>query len=290
MAAIQAAEPIATTPASSERVDDPAPPRQRRPAGRERLTRALLGIRPWLSVVAIVAGWHLADVVGLLNERILPGPTAVWDAAVRLVADGRLVEALGASLPRVGIGLAVGITVGTLLGLISGYWRLGEDIVDRPMQMVRAVPFTALTPLFILWFGIDELPKIMLVIVGTAVPLYINTFAGIRNVDRRLVEVAMVYDPGPVSIATRVLLPGALPQILTGLRYGLGIGWVALIVAETMAASSGIGFLLTTARQYSETDVVIVCIVLYALLGVITDLLVRWLEAWLLRWRVANRP
>lgn len=286
MATIEVAEHAAATPSSGPRPTPGAGSRRQRSGAR----RVLLAIRPWLSVVAIVVVWHLADVAGALDDRILPGPTAVGEAAAGLVVDGRLVDALAASLPRVVIGLTLGVSIGTLLGLVSGYWRLGEDIVDRPMQMVRAVPFTALTPLFILWFGIDELPKIMLVLVGTAVPLYINTFAGIRNVDRRLVEVALVYDPRPASIATRVLLPGALPQILTGLRYGLGIGWVALIVAETMAASSGIGFLLTTARQYSETDVVIVCIVLYAMLGVITDLLVRWLEAWLLRWRVANRP
>lgn len=256
------------------------------PSTPQRLWRT---IRPWLSVAAIFAAWWLADLLGALNPQILPGPFAVLGAAVGLVQDGRLAEALGASLPRVGIGVTVGVAVGTLLGLVAGYWRLGEDIVDRPMQMIRAVPFTALTPLFILWFGIDELPKIMLVIVGTAVPLYINTYAGIRGVDPKLIEVAAIYDPRPVTIATRVLLPGALPQILTGLRYGLGVGWIALIVAETVAASSGIGFLLTTARQYSQTGVVIVCIIFYALLGVATDRLVRLLERRLLRWRRTAR-
>ncbi|MEL5990768.1 ABC transporter permease [Microbacterium phosphatis] len=208
-------------------------------------------------------------------------------AAGTLIADGELTAALAASLPRATIGTVAGAATGILLGFVAGSSRLGSDIVDRPMQMVRAVPFTALTPLFILWFGIGELPKIALVAVGTAVPLYLNTYAGIRGVDRHLVEVMRVLDAGRLMLWRKLLLPAALPQILTGLRFGLGIGWIALIVAETVAASSGIGFLLTTARQYSRTDVVIVCIVVYALLGVLTDLLVRLLEARLLSWRPA---
>lgn len=246
----------------------------------------LLGImRPWLSTLAIVALWWIADLLGWLNERILPGPGPVLAAAWRITADGELLEALAASLPRATLGIVAGAATGILLGFVAGSSRLGSDLVDRPMQMVRAVPFTALTPLFILWFGIGELPKIVLVAVGTAVPLYLNTHAGIRGVDRRLVEVMRVFQPGRAALWRDLLLPAALPQILTGLRFGLGIGWVALIVAETVAASIGIGFLLTTARQYSRTDVVIVCIVVYALLGVATDLLVRLLERRLLRWR-----
>jgi len=251
--------------------------------------RLWLGLRPWLSLIALVIVWQVADGAGWLNERILPGPGAVVTAAWDLILDGRLAESIGASLPRAGLGILFGVLCGVLLGFIAGYWRLGEDIVDRPMQVIRALPFTALTPLFILWFGIGELPKVMLVIVGVAVPLYINTYSGIRGVDRKLIEVAYVYDRRAWTIWRRVLLPGALPQILTGLRFGLGIGWIALIVAETVAASSGIGALMTTARQYSQTDVVIVCIVVYALLGVLTDLIVRWLEAYLLRWRSTIR-
>jgi len=260
--------------------------RSARPTG---WRRAWLGLRPWLSLIAILVLWQVADSAGWLNERILPGPGAVASAAWELILNGRLGEALAASVPRAGLGILFGVAAGVLLGFVAGYWRLGEDIVDRPMQVIRALPFTALTPLFILWFGIDELPKVMLVTVGVAVPLYINTYAGIRSVDRKLIEVAYVYDRRAWTIWRRVLFPGALPQILTGLRFGLGIGWIALIVAETVAASSGIGALMTTARQYSQTDVVIVCIVVYALLGVLTDLVVRALEAYLLRWRSTIR-
>jgi sulfonate transport system permease protein len=241
--------------------------------------------RPWFSLVFIGIVWWIAGQAGLLNERILPGPWNVAHAFGQLLVNGELALALEASLPRVGWGLLIGVTAGLLLGFASGYWHLGEDIIDRPLQALKAIPFTALTPLFILWFGIGELPKILLVAVGVAVPLYLNTFAGIRGVDYKLIEVAYVYDRRPLIIARDILLPGALPQILTGLRYGLSIGWVALIVAESIAASTGIGFLLTNARTYSKTDVVIVCILVYAFLGVLTDLIVRQLEHSLLRWR-----
>lgn len=257
---------------------EPAPP--------SRLSRGTWkALRPWFSTIALLVAWYTGSQLNLLNPRILPGPDTVAFAAYELIVDGRLTDALAASLPRVGIGLSIGVLVGISFGVLSGYWKLGEDVIDRPMQMLRAIPFTALTPLFILWFGIDELPKVMLVVVGTVVPLYINTYSGIRSVDHRLIEAASIYDARPVKLAIRVLLPGALPQVLSGLRYGLALGWVALIVAETMAASSGIGFLLTTARQYSQTDVVIVCIVLYALLGLVTDRIVKALENRLLAWR-----
>ncbi|KAB1644235.1 ABC transporter permease subunit [Gulosibacter chungangensis] len=242
-------------------------------------------LRPWLSVLVVLAIWQFADVLGWLNERVLPGPGAIWSAFFDLAVGGQLGQAILASLPRVLIGMTVGILSGTLLGLVSGFWRLGEDLVDKPMQMVRAIPFTALVPLFILWFGIDEAPKIALVIVGTAVPLYINTSSGIKSVDRRLLELAQLYRLSSFQTALQVLIPAALPQILAGLRHGLGLAWVALIVAETIGANAGVGFLLTTARQYGQTDVVIVCILLYAALGVLTDLIVRGLETYLLRWR-----
>lgn len=247
--------------------------------------RWLRGLRPWLSIVAVLVIWWVADVFGALNPRVLPGPLAVATALVTIVSDGLLVEALAASLPRVGWGLLLGGLSGVFLGFCASYWRIGEDLIDRPVQAIKAIPFTALTPLFILWFGIEELPKILLVAVGVAVPLYLNTYSGIRGVDRKLIEVARVYDPRAWTIARDILLPGALPQILTGFRYGLSIGWVALIVAESIAASSGIGFLLTNARTYAQTDVVIVCILVYAFLGVLTDLIVRQLERSLLRWR-----
>lgn len=245
--------------------------------------------RPWASAAALLLVWFVLDVAGLLNERILPGPGPILEAAWRLIGDGQLGQALAASLPRVMLGTVAGVAAGISLGFVSGFWRLGEDLIDRPLQMLRAIPFTALVPLFILWFGIDERPKIMLVFVGAIVPIYVNTAAGVKNVDAKLVELGLVYGAPWETIARRIILPGALPQILTGLRYGLATAWVALVVAETVATNQGIGFLLANARQYGQTDVVILCIVIYALLGVITDQIVRWLEAHLLRWRPATQ-
>lgn len=246
-----------------------------------------LALRSWGSTVALLLVWHLAAEWGWINPRTLPSPLQIVATGWKLTLDGTLLQALGVSLARVALGAVLGIATGLVLGLVAGFSRLGEDLVDKPMQMLRTVPFTALVPLFILWFGIDEAPKVLLVALGVAVPLYVNTFGGIRNVDVKLVEVARVVGMGRLAIATQVLLPAALPTLLLGLRFALGLGWIAVIVAETIGANSGIGFLLTNARQFVRTDVMLVCVGLYAVLGLATDYAVRCLERWLLSWRVA---
>lgn len=256
----------------------PAPPPRR--SARERW-------RPWLSTLALVLAWQVLAQLGVLDPRTLPGPLALLRTAAAMVADGSLPQALAVSLLRVLAGSAAGIAVGLAAGVLAGFSRTAEDVLDRPFQMVRTIPFTALTPLLILWFGVGETPKTVLVAVATVVPVYLNTFGGVRDVDRRLVEVARVYRLSSWQTARRVLLPGALPQVLVGLRFALGVGWVAVIIAETVNASAGLGFLLTNARTYARTDVVVVCIAVYALLGLLTDAAVRRLEGRLLRWRVA---
>lgn len=242
-------------------------------------------IRPWMSVIVLLAAWQIADVLDVLNPNVLPGPMAIFQSAWELTATGALGSALLASLPRVVIGLSLGILIGVGFGLLAAFSRVGADLIDRPVQMIRAIPFTAWVPLFILWFGIGEMPKVMLVFVGAAIPLYINTYAGVRNVDTNLIEVGRAYRHGSVNIAINILLPGALPTILAGLRQSTAIAWIALIVAETVATNQGIGFLLSNARQFSQTDVVIVCILLYAALGLLTDWLVRLIEDRMLGWR-----
>lgn len=259
---------------------NPAALPRRRP-----LVACLAQLRGWLSTLLLVAAWQLASMAGWLNPRTLPDPGHLLLTAWSLTVDGTLPQALAVSLSRVLQGSALGIAVGLSAGIVAGFSRLGEDILDRPMQMLRTIPFTALVPLFILWFGIDELPKVLLVAVGVAVPLYVNTFGGIRNVDVKLVEVARVARMSRVAIALQVLLPAALPTLLLGLRFALALGWIAVIIAETVGANSGIGFLLTSARQFVRTDVMLVCVVVYALLGLATDYLVRLLERFLLSWR-----
>lgn len=244
-------------------------------------------LRGWLSTLVLVLIWYIASATGYLNARVLPGPDRILFKALELTLDGTLPQALWVSLTRVFWGALLGIIVGLSAGLIAGFSRLGEDMLDKPMQMIRTIPFTALVPLFILWFGIDETPKILLVALGVMVPLYVNTFGGIRNVDIKLVEVARVAQMGRFAIAFQVLLPAALPTLLLGLRFALALGWIAIIVGETVGANSGIGFLLTSARQFVRTDIMMVCVCLYALLGLFTDYLVRLLERWLLCWRVA---
>lgn len=245
-----------------------------------------LHLQSWLSTLALLLAWHLASTSGYLNARTLPGPLQVLETALEMTLRGTLIEALAVSSTRVLTGSAIGILVGLSLGLISGFSRLGESVVDKPLQMLRTIPFTALVPLLILWFGIDETPKVLLVALGVLIPLYINTFRGIRNVDIKLIEVARVARMSRWGIATRVLLPASLPTILIGLRFALGLGWIAVIVAETVGANSGIGFLLNNARQYVRTDVMLVCVSLYAILGLVTDHAVTQLEKLLLSWRV----
>ncbi|MGO4391854.1 ABC transporter permease [Variovorax sp. M-6] len=253
--------------------------------GGRRLLPEFAGLRGWLSSIVLVLCWYAASSTGWLNPRALPGPDRIVLTAWGMLQDGSLPHALWVSLSRMVAGALLGIAVGLAAGIFAGFSRLGEDIVDKPMQMLRTIPFTALVPLFILWFGIDETPKVLLVALGVAVPLYVNTFGGIRNVDVKLVEVARVARMGRIAIALRVLLPAALPTLLLGLRFALGLGWIAVIIAETVGANAGIGYLLTNARQFVRTDVMLVCVAVYALLGLATDYLVRLLERALLSWR-----
>jgi sulfonate transport system permease protein len=239
----------------------------------------------YLSLVLLLLLWFVADKADWISPGTFPGPEAVWQAAVDLAKSGKLTEALQVSLTRVVAGGLIGATLGVTLGLLSGFSHLAESVIDTPLQAVRAVPFTALVPIFILWLGIGEAPKIAIVAFAVFFPIYINTYAGIRSVDVKYAEVAQVYGLSRVAVARRVLLPGALPNILVGIRYALALSWISVIVAEQLNASSGIGFLLVNARQFLQVDVMFVCLVLYALLGVLTDLAYRLVERRLLRWR-----
>jgi sulfonate transport system permease protein len=239
----------------------------------------------YLSLVGVLLLWFIADKLDWISADTFPGPGAVWLAAVELAKSGDLTDALQASLSRVVAGGLIGLTLGVLLGLLSGFSHLAESIIDTPLQALRAVPFTALVPIFILWLGIGEAPKIAIVVFAVFFPIYINTYAGIRAVDVKYAEVAQVYGLSRRAVARRILLPGALPSILVGIRYALALSWISVIVAEQLNASSGIGFLLVNARQFLRVDVMFVCLVLYALLGVLTDLAYRLIERRLLVWR-----
>ena len=270
---------------ASPAVDGPfagAPParRQRRQWGWYRL----------ISPVAVVALWQLLSSAGLIPADKLPPPTTVWHTAVSLVttsspAYGTLQGAMGVSLQRMAIGFAIGGTFAVLLALVAGLSRLGENAIDPLLQIVRMLPLFGLIPVFIVWFGIGELPKIILIALGAAIPLYLNTFAGIRSVDAKLAEVGRVQRLTRAETIRHIVLPGALPQALTGLRQSLGVAWLALVVAEQVNANAGLGFMISQATQFLRNDVILVALAVYAVLGLITDALVRLLERRALAWR-----
>lgn len=218
---------------------------------------------------------------------MLAGPSVVIGSAARLIESGELQDAMVASLTRVLWGILIGGTIGTLLATIAGLFRLGEDLVDAPMQMFRTVPNVALIPLLIIWFGIGEAPKIALIALGTAFPLYMNVYAGIRNVDQGLIEAGRTLGLGRIDQIRHVILPGALPSALVGFRYSLGLAWIALVFGEQINATAGIGYLMANAREFFQTDVIVVCLVVYAILGLMVDFFVRMLERVLLVWRPA---
>ncbi|MEV6771907.1 ABC transporter permease subunit [Nocardia sp. NPDC051030] len=253
-------------------------------AGRLRLPRASAWTR-LISPLVLVAIWQVASSTGLLSERLLASPVTVLHTAVDLIQDGTLTSALTVSLQRAALGFLIGAVFGIGLALVAGLSRVGEHIVDPILQMLRTLPFYGLIPLFILWFGIGELPKIVLVAFGVAIPLYLNTFAGIRDVDQKLAELARVQRLGWFALVRHIVLPGALPQTLVGLRQSLGVAWLALIVAEQINADAGLGYLINNAREFLRTDVIVVGLLVYSVLGLITDALVRLIERRALTWR-----
>jgi sulfonate transport system permease protein len=242
-------------------------------------------LRRLASPLALLALWQLGSSLGLIPSNLLASPLHILSAAWDLTISGALPHNLLVSLRRVLFGLALGAGVGTGLALVAGLSRLGEDIVDPPMQMLRTLPFLALVPLFILWFGIDETPKIILVAFGAAFPLYVTVFAGIRGIDPKLIEAARIFGLDRRGLIREVILPGALPSTLVGLRYGIGVAWLSLVVGEQVNASAGIGYLISDARDFLRTDIIVVGLLVYAILGLIADALVRALERHALAWR-----
>jgi len=245
------------------------------------ITRAFI---PWLVPVTLLWLWHISAVNGWLSTRVLPAPLDVVTAAWTLAANGELWTHVQVSSGRALSGLAIGGGLGLLFGLLTGTFRTAETLLDSTVQMVRNIPALAMIPLVILWFGIDETAKLFLISVSVFFPIYLNTFHGIRNVDPGLIEMGRTYGLSGWRLYTEVILPGALSSILVGLRFSLGLMWVILIVAETISAQAGIGYLTMNAREFLQTDVVLVGILLYALLGKLADVFARSLERYWLRW------
>lgn len=250
-------------------------------------SRTLNALAPWLAPLALLAAWEAAARSGALPIRILPAPSSVALAFWETARSGVLFEHVAASGQRALTGLAIGGGLGFALGLLNGAAPLAERLLDTTLQMLRNVPHLATIPLVILWFGIDEEAKVFLVAAGVLFPIYLNTFHGVRTVDPGLVEMARLYGLSRWALYWRVILPGALPSILVGFRFALGLMWLTLIVAETISSTSGIGYMTMNAREFLQTDVVLVGVILYALLGKLADTATRWLERWALAWHPA---
>jgi len=238
----------------------------------------------WIIPIIIFILWQVLGQIGWLTENILPTPIEVLKAFFQLNQDGKLWVNIGVSAKRAVEGFVAGGIIGFVLGMANGLSRTSEKLLDSSIQMVRTIPHLALIPIVILWFGIGESSKLFLIALGVAFPIYLNTFHGIRTVDKGLIEMGKVYGLSSSQLFMMVILPGALPSILVGFRYALGIMWMSLIVAETISADSGIGYMAMNAREFMHMDIVVVSILLYAILGKLSDLAAKFLERLWLQW------
>jgi sulfonate transport system permease protein len=276
--AVRAAELPAAVPASPVSADRPRPGGRRRSWGR------------LVSPILVLAAWQLLSGAGVVNSSKLPSPITLGRTAVHLVSQsspaygGTLQSALLVSLQRVAVGFAIGAAVGVILAIIAGSSRIGEVAVDPIAQALRTLPLFGLIPVFIVWFGIGQTPKIALIALATLFPLYLNTLAGIQSLDRRNRELATVLGLRRREVLRHVVLPGALPGVLVGLRQSLGLAWLALVVAEQINASAGLGYVMNQAEQFLQINVILVVLLVYCVLGLLTDSAVRAVERHALTW------
>jgi sulfonate transport system permease protein len=255
------------------------------PGGKRRRREVPTEIRRLYGPLALLAIWALLSGTGVLGPRVFPTPWAVVAAGVELGLDGTLWRHLWASLERVLVGLAIGLTIGVVLATLAGTLRRFEDSIDSIMQILKAIPNFTLVPLLIIWMGIDDPPKITLIVLSVSMPIYINTYSAIRNVDARLIESARTLGLNSWERTRHIVLPGALPGFLVGLRIALTNAWLALVFAETINAREGLGALMSDARAWWQLDVMVLVITIYAILGLVSYAFVRYLERTLLAWR-----
>ena len=252
--------------------------------GRQQSRRRSLALR--LAVpIAIFVAWWILTVTNAIPPTTLSTPSATWDAFVDLLRHQDLLGDVGISVRRATLGLALGAGTGLILGVIVGLYRLGEELLDASMQMLRMVPYPALIFLFIVWFGVGEVSHVFLIGLATLFPMYLNTFNGVRNVDRRVVEAARSFGLRGWQLVRRVVIPLAMPSIMTGLRFSAGIAVIALVFTESIGASQGIGYLVSQANSLDQIPNLVVCILIYALIGIAADISVRILERYAMPWR-----
>jgi sulfonate transport system permease protein len=272
----------------------PQRPAQPRSVALERLGAAATGggapnwlnrYRAFAGPLALLLLWQAGASSGLLDPRSLAPPSAVIAAARDLLASGELQGHFWVSLTRVVYGLGIGVVAGVVLAVAAGLFRLGEDMINSSVNMLRMIPVIALLPLIIVWMGIGEPAKITIIVIGTTFPVYMNTFAAIRGVDQKLIEAGRAYGLRRWGLIRRIVLPGALPGFLVGFRWALGAAWLLLFFAEMINADTGIGYLINQAQAWNRTDIIFLGLTIYASLGLAGDLVVTALERALLSWR-----
>ncbi|MGH1285906.1 ABC transporter permease [Bacillus toyonensis] len=242
-------------------------------------------IRAIIIPIIVLIIWQLASVLDLVSKTVLPTPFDIFFAFQELIKTGEIFGHLSISVFRAAAGFFIGGSLGIILGTIVGFSTRSEQYLDPSVQMLRTVPHLAVAPLFVLWFGFGETSKVLLIADGAFFPLYVNVFLGIRGVDSKLFDVARVLEFNKRKLITKLILPAALPNLLLGARLSLGVAWVSLVVAELMGSTEGIGYMIMDARQFSNTDIVFVGIIIFAFVGKFSDSLVRLLEVKFLRWR-----
>lgn len=249
---------------------------------KQRLHRVLLGA---LVPIFVLLSWQILGHLGVISSLLFPTPLRIINAGIRLIQTGELYDNIRVSVVRALSGFLLGGSLGLAFGILVGLFRRTEKALDPTVQMLRMVPHLAIAPLFILWFGIGETAKVLLIAKGAFFPLYINAFLGIRGVDNKLFDVTRVLGFSKWKQIIRLTIPGALPHILLGVRISLGVSWLGLVVAELMGSTAGIGYMMSDARQFSKTPVVFVGILIFAVFGIVADSAVRLLERKWLSWQ-----
>ncbi len=243
------------------------------------------GLLPFLLPILLIVIWQVSVSAGWVDSQLLPSPLAVIQDGIALWQTGELPKNISISLYRATTGFVLGGSIGFILGLANGLSMFSRRLLDSSIQMLRNIPHLSLIPLVIILLGIGETAKISLVTIGVMFPIYINTFHGITSVDQNLMEMGHAYGLSKWEQFTKIIFPGALPTILVGVRYALGVMWTTLIVAETISSNSGIGYMATNAQEFMDMATVLLCIVIYALLGKLSDLIAKALESLCLNWQ-----
>lgn len=240
---------------------------------------------PLIGIVVLLGVWSVGSATGAIDPRTLTEPWTVVETARTLIENGRLQDSLVTSGVRAALGLGLGVAVGVVLALVSGLSRIGESLIDGPIQVKRSIPTLALIPLLILWLGIGEPMKVITIALAVFVPVYIHTHNGLRTIEDRYAELAETLGVTRLEFIRHVVLPGATPGFLLGMRFAVTSSLLALVVVEVINATSGIGHMITLASNYGQTDIIVVGLVVYALLGVTADAVVRLSERKALSWR-----